>query len=161
MKQERISSITTIWFAWILPICILGFWTPFTIIVLFSNFSSALSVYLLIATSIIWIIYIITKPWKFKKVNVNDFGLIIKSSKNYTQIPFKNVKSIESLFSIKLSPVTIVYLEKNRLEKVLYISRFSFPFFTLPFEENPAIQLIKDEVIDAYDNDFKHETINN
>ena len=131
IKQKRISSLTTIWFAWILPILTLIFWTPVTIVVLWDGFSDGLSGYLLVATILILIIYLTIKPWKLKTISENDIGILIKSSKENIQIPYDDIKKVKPLFSFRLTPVTIEYIEKGKLKKVNYISRLTSPLFTL------------------------------
>lgn len=146
MIKNRISSLTTIWFAWILPIAMLALWTFVTVVVLISDFPFSLSAYLFVATSVLWLVYLVSKPWKYKRISENEKGIIIELPKGDVQIPYKNVKSIKSLFSMKLSPTTITYMENEKLYTIRFISRLTSPVFSLPMEENPVIQMIKEEV---------------
>lgn len=143
MEQKRISSNLTIYFAWILPIAILAFWTPVTIAVSLSDISAGLSIYLIVATVACWTIYLLTKPWKLKRVTRTEEGLIFKDSKETRLIRFDQIKNVRIFMPFKLSPVVIEFKENQKTQKLSFISRLTFPTFSLPFEKNSTIEELK------------------
>ncbi len=146
MQQNRISSILTLYYSWVLPMLSLSFGTIFTIWVLILDLSEGLSGYLLVYTTILWILYLITKPWRYIKLYENDDGLIIVSSKGNILLSYENIKSVKSLFPFKHSPIIIKYQEDNKPKELKFISRLSSPLFSIPFAENDVVQMIKDKM---------------
>lgn len=143
MEPKRISSNLTIYFAWILPIAILAFWTPATIVISFMDISVGLKIYLVLATAACWTIYLSTKPWNLKQVTKTEKGLIFKESNETRLIKFDQIKNVKAVLQMKLSPVVIEFEENRKTQKLGFISRLTSPTFGLPFEKNSTIEELK------------------
>ncbi|MBF97540.1 MAG: hypothetical protein CMI36_01000 [Owenweeksia sp.] len=140
MEPKRISSNLTIYFAWILPIAIIAFWTLVTIVISFSDFSVGPKIYLILATAACWAVYLWVKPWKLKRVTRTEEGLIFKDSKKTRLIRFDQIKNVKVVLPLKLSPVVNDFKENKETRKLSFISRLTSPTFGLPFEKNSTIE---------------------
>ncbi len=142
-EKKRISSKITILVAWIIPMALLGFWTPVSVAIFFTDLPLGLKIYLIIATVVMWIVYLILKPWRLKTVYETEKGLIL-IAKSEKLIPYETIKEVKSVWNIKLSPVVIEYLDLKERKKYYFISRLTSPTFALPFERNPIVDKINE-----------------
>jgi hypothetical protein len=146
MARQRLTSWTTIWFAWILPIIFLPIWSFVILLLIYSYFEPAGTLFIFFSTLILWILYLTTKPWQLKYVYKGDNGFIFHVKGQEQKILFTQVKNIYASFFSKYSPIIIEYIDNATINKIAFIPRQSKVILLFPFFRHPMTKELIEEV---------------
>lgn len=146
MTAKRLSSFLTFWFAWVLPLLSLPFWTLVSISLLVDMFEPYLTIFVCLATIVLWAVYLITKPWTLKHIYHGNRTFIFKENGHRHIITYKQVRGIYPVFWTKYSPVVIEYKDKGNSKNVSFIPRQSKVLLLLPFFQHPIVKELNEEL---------------
>jgi hypothetical protein len=146
MKTKRLSSLTTFWYAWILPMIFLPFWTVVSVFICTDYYETGITIYIFFATLILWIIYFYTKPWRLRQIRQGDGFLIFKDKGKDTIISYKQIIKIDVAFMTKISPIMIEYIVENESKKIFFIPRQGSVLFLFPLCKHPMVKELNEDI---------------
>ncbi len=146
MTPQRLSSWTTVWVAWVMPLIFLPLWTIVTFFLIYNNFNPAITLFIALSTISLWLFYLTIKPWQLKYIFKGDNYLIYKDNQTNNIILYSQVRRIYPSFFTKYSPIIIEYNDKGENKKISFVPRQWNVILLLPFYKHPLTEELLDEI---------------